>query len=77
MDLTSVELEAGSTLSLKYTINTETLISWRFRLDKGSINFGIKRKEATRNFTPRYEVRELSLYKTNLSQSLHVPASQA
>ena len=53
-DLLCAELEAGSTLSLKYTITTESVLTWRYSLENGSVNFAIKRKEATQNFTSRF-----------------------
>ena len=52
-DLLTAEVETGSTLILKYTINTESYMTWRYKLDNSSISFGIKRKKASQNLTSR------------------------
>ena len=55
-DLLTAEVETGSTLILKYTINTESFMTWRYKLDNSSISFGIKRKKASQNLTSRLTI---------------------
>ena len=52
-DLLSTEVEAGSSLSLKFTINTESVMTWRYKVTNDHIIFGIRRKKALQNFTSR------------------------
>ena len=52
-DLMYMEVEAGSLLSMKYTISSECVMTWRYKIDSGDISFGIKRKKASQNSTSR------------------------
>ena len=47
-------MEAGALLSMKYTISTEAVMTWRYKIDSGDISFGIKRKKASQTSTSRY-----------------------
>ena len=49
-----MEVEAGALLSMKYTISTEGVMTWSYKIDSGDISFGIKRKKASQNSTSRY-----------------------
>ena len=55
-DMMYMEVEAGALLSMKYTISTEGVMTWRYKIDTGDISFGIKRKKASQNSTSKYGI---------------------
>ena len=59
--MTTLVVEPGSVVTLRYTINEDCDLRWKFSADKGDIGFGVQKKEATQRILFREEVSNYHL----------------
>ena len=55
-DITTMTVDPGSVVTLRYTVNEDCDLRWKFRTEKGDIGFGVQRKQAIQNVMCREEV---------------------
>ena len=55
-DITTIVVDPGSVVTLRYTINQDCDLRWKFRTEKGNIGFGVQKKEAIQSILSREEV---------------------
>ena len=59
--MTTIVVEPGSVVTLRYTINEDCDLRWKFSADKGDIGFGVQKKEAIQRILFREEVSNYHL----------------
>ena len=59
--MTTLVVEPGSVVTLRYTINEDCDLRWKFSADKGDIGFGVQKKEAIQRILFREEVSNYHL----------------
>ena len=59
--MTTLIVEPGSIVTLRYTINEDCDLRWKFSADKGDIGFGVQKKEAIQRILFREEVSNYHL----------------
>ena len=69
-EITTIVVNPGSVVTLRYTVNEDCDLRWKFIVDKGDIGFGIQKTEAIQKMMFREEVENyrLEMFSSDESQ---------